>query len=98
MTRVGRFVGAAALAVLFLAGCGQPPNPPSATVSKGDIAQTIHAAGTTVSASQAKLGFKVGGRLAKVSVAVGDTVTAGQVLAQLDTSDYDVALQQAQAA
>src|SRR5579883_3110756 len=86
------------MAALLLAACGVAPQPPTVTVAKGDLAQTVHAAATTVNSSQAKLGFKAGGRIAKVAVAAGDQVQEGQVLAQLETSDLEVAVQQAQAA
>jgi HlyD family secretion protein len=85
-------------AVLLLAGCGTPANPTVASVTRGDLVQTVHAAGTVVTATQAKLGFKVGGRIAAINVAVGDRVTQGQVLAELDASDATAALHQAQAA
>jgi HlyD family secretion protein len=89
-----------ALAAL-LAACGVPDTsqPAStATVKKGDLVQTVGATGATVASTQAKLSFKLGGKIASVSVAAGDQVAAGQVLAELDSSDVQAAVQQAQAA
>jgi HlyD family secretion protein len=83
---------------VLIAGCGAPPSSPSATVARGDLSQTVHAAGTVLTATQTKLGFKAGGRIASIDVAVGDTVPKGQVLAELDTTDATVAVHQAQAA
>ena len=91
---------AAALSLAFvLAACGAPVQPASATASvrKGDLVQTVTASGTTVAASQAKLSFKVPGKLARLAVSAGDLVSDGQVLAELDPTDLQVALQQAQA-
>jgi len=41
----------------------------------------------TVEATDALLGFEIGGRLAAVEVEAGDEATAGQVLARLDTAE-----------
>jgi RND family efflux transporter MFP subunit len=43
--------------------------------------------GTLQAQREASLGFKVGGRLARVNVKVGDRVKAGSVLAQLDGAE-----------
>ncbi|HEU0166932.1 MAG TPA: efflux RND transporter periplasmic adaptor subunit [Chloroflexota bacterium] len=97
-THLTAWLALPSLAALLLAGCGVAPGPATVTIAKGDLVQSVHAAASTASSSQAKLGFKTGGRIAKVFVATGDQVQEGQILAQLDTSDLDVAVQQAQAA
>jgi len=43
--------------------------------------------GTLAAEHSAELGFKVGGRLARVNVSVGDRVRAGAVLAELDVAE-----------
>ncbi|HGS6999707.1 TPA: biotin/lipoyl-binding protein, partial [Klebsiella pneumoniae] len=43
------------------------------------------------------MSFRVGGRLASLSVDEGDAIKAGQTLGQLDRAPYENALQQAQA-
>lgn len=43
------------------------------------------------------LSFPAGGTVAKVAVEIGDTVKAGQVLAQLDPGPFDIALRTAKA-
>ena len=53
--------------------------------------------GTLAAARSAELGFETPGRLAQVSVHVGDPVKAGQVLATLDTSEISAQLKAAQA-
>ncbi|HVA24392.1 MAG TPA: efflux RND transporter periplasmic adaptor subunit [Chloroflexota bacterium] len=85
--------------LLLLTACGVPadPLPGTATVQRGNLTQTASAAGTTVATSQSKLSFTIAGKLAKLDANAGDQVSAGQVLAELDTADLKSALQQAQA-
>jgi HlyD family secretion protein len=59
-------------------------------------ASTVATVGSLVSNNQAKLSFKTGGKLAELDVKVGDVVKAGAVLAKLDTTDLQQALNQAQ--
>lgn len=54
--------------------------------ARGDEAARIEASGT-VEAREADLGFQVAGRIESVAVREGDRVTAGQVLAVLDTAE-----------
>ena len=84
---------------MLLAACGVPAQTSQAVAfaHKGDLVQSVTATGTTVSANQAKLSFKIPGKLATVSVSAGDQVTQGQVLAELESSDLQAAVQQAQA-
>jgi multidrug efflux pump subunit AcrA (membrane-fusion protein) len=65
----------------------------TATVTRGSVAQTVDVAGTIQSVNQATLSFPVAGKVKKVAVGVGDTVTAGQALATLDTTSLDQAVQ-----
>jgi multidrug resistance efflux pump len=58
--------------------------------------QTLQATGTTEPSSAATVSFAVSGTVATVPVAVGDKVTAGQVLATLDTASLNYALATAQ--
>jgi RND family efflux transporter MFP subunit len=53
--------------------------------------------GTIAAGQAAELGFKTGGRIAQLSVRVGDTVKAGQLLAALDGSEANAQLRAAQA-
>jgi RND family efflux transporter MFP subunit len=53
--------------------------------------------GTIAAGQSAELGFKTGGRIAQLSVRVGDTVKAGQLLASLDGSEANAQLKAAQA-
>src|SRR2546428_681108 len=70
----------------------------TATVTRAPLKQTIVAPGAMTTAGDVRLAFKVPGKLAQVSVTVGQRVAAGQPLAKLDTTDLEIALAQAQAA
>ena len=47
---------------------------------------------------ESRLSFKVPGTVKRINVLVGDNVTRGQLIAQLDPSDYELQVQQAEAA
>ncbi|MET0191476.1 MAG: biotin/lipoyl-binding protein, partial [Pseudonocardia sediminis] len=86
--------GGVALAVGGSSGSGYR----TATAEPGTVAQTIDTTGTVASASRSDRSFSVAGTVATVDVAVGDTVTAGQVLATLDTASLQDAVDQAEQA
>jgi HlyD family secretion protein len=65
-------------------------------VTRGNITSTVSATGTVLPERQAGLSFQSAGTIVKVAVKVGDQVTAGQLLAQLDTTDIELAVRQAQ--
>lgn len=67
-----------------------------ASVKKQDIQQEIVGAGTLTGKNSIGLRFKTGGKLAYLSVDVGDKVDRGQVLAGLDTEDLNINLREAQ--
>ncbi len=68
----------------------------TATVTRGTLVATVNAAGNVSAPSSAALAFSSSGRVAKVAVAVGDSVKQGQVLMALDTTDLQLALKSAQ--
>jgi multidrug efflux pump subunit AcrA (membrane-fusion protein) len=69
----------------------------TATVAMGTVTNSVTATGTLVPAQQMNLGFKTAGTLSAVDVHVGDHVKSGQLLATIDPSALEIALQQAQA-
>lgn len=73
----------------------EAPAMQTATVRKGDIVLTAVGSGNLMPAAELSLGFRNGGTLVALPVAVGDTVAAGQELARLD--DAAAQLQVAQA-
>ncbi len=68
------------------------------TAEPGTVAQTVSVVGTVTSATRRDAAFATSGTVASVDVAVGDTVTAGQVLATLDPTDLQAALDEARSA
>ncbi|HET9449681.1 MAG TPA: efflux RND transporter periplasmic adaptor subunit [Aggregicoccus sp.] len=61
-------------------------------------ASVLQATGTVRSKQEATLSAQVSGTITRVNVKVGDKVKKGQVLAQLDTSNVRIAVEQARAA
>ena len=66
-------------------------------VTTGTIQQTVTSSGTIEPASQASLNFAVSGTVTAVDVKAGQTVTAGQVLATVDTTALSEEVSAAQA-
>jgi RND family efflux transporter MFP subunit len=97
---------AALLALLIgLPGCkGEPEEqgpiirPVRTTVveSTGERVRTL--SGTVHAGTESRMSFKVAGTVEEVAVAVGDRVEAGQLIARVDASDYELAVEQARAA
>ncbi len=64
-------------------------------IGRGDIVSIVSATGAILPEQQVNLFFQLPGLVTEVSVASGDEVKAGQVLAQLDDADLRLAAQQA---
>jgi HlyD family secretion protein len=69
---------------------------PTASVQRGTLAATVNAAGNIGAHRQVDLNFGQTGTIKDVKVQAGDRVKAGQVLAELDTSDLELQVQNAQ--
>ncbi|MET7305384.1 HlyD family efflux transporter periplasmic adaptor subunit [Embleya sp. NPDC005575] len=67
-------------------------------VTKGTVLATVSASGSLTSPSDVGVGFTAAGKVTTLAVKVGDTVTAGQVLAQIDPTQAQEALDAAKAA
>lgn len=83
--------------IQYLAPVPEVPTP-TANPASARLATVVSAEGVIVPARQARLGFKIGGRVSELAVAEGDTVVSGQVLARLDDTDLRHAVAQAEAA
>ncbi len=86
------------MSAILLSACGQNASSqptPSAPVEL--IPTLVSASGKLVPARWAALSFQAGGRVITLDVQAGDTVKAGDVLAQIDENDARLALAQAQA-
>ncbi|HKT58113.1 MAG TPA: biotin/lipoyl-binding protein, partial [Microbacterium sp.] len=73
------------------------PDYRTATVGTGPVTQSLELTGTVSRVNQKTASFPVSGTVASVSVAVGDTVRAGQRLATLDPTALKANLLAAQA-
>lgn len=100
--RDGLFLIAAA--ALWLAGCSQPTPPPEPvravkllTVGTAALQSQTEYAGEVRARIESRLGFRVAGKIVQRQAELGQRVHAGQVLAQLDPQDYQLAAQAAQA-
>ncbi|MEY9943656.1 efflux RND transporter periplasmic adaptor subunit [Kitasatospora sp. GAS1066B] len=70
----------------------------TATVTKGTVLATVSGSGSLSSPTDAGDNFLTGGKLTAVKVSVGDTVTQGEVLATVDTTAAQQALDAANGA
>ncbi|MEZ9230637.1 efflux RND transporter periplasmic adaptor subunit [Vibrio amylolyticus] len=89
----------------FLSGCGQNPVEPVAGVPKVKVADLsvsqirdrLFFPAVANAAERSHLSFRVGGEVSQLLVKEGDKVTKGQILAQLDPTDYQLAVDNAKA-
>ncbi|WP_290687862.1 MULTISPECIES: efflux RND transporter periplasmic adaptor subunit [unclassified Haematobacter] len=70
----------------------------TATVVRGNIEQTVLATGTLRPARLVAVGSQVSGRITSVDVTLGQTVRAGDLIAQIDSRTQENALKTAEAA
>ena len=70
----------------------------SALVERGSLRVTVTGTGTIVPVRQVDLAFEVSGPVAEVLVDAGQAVAAGDVLARLDTTDLQAAVEDAEIA
>ncbi|MDO5692561.1 MAG: efflux RND transporter periplasmic adaptor subunit [Pseudomonadota bacterium] len=96
-------LGGALLAVL-LAGCGKAPPPAEPvravkliTVGESPYESAHEYAAEVRARVESRLGFRVGGKITRRAVEPGQRVQAGQLLAQLDARDYQLAADAARA-
>jgi RND family efflux transporter MFP subunit len=68
----------------------------TATARTGNIVLRASGTGTLIAATESSLGFKTSGTLTTLNVQVGSQVKSGDLIAQLDSSNQQVALSQAQ--
>jgi RND family efflux transporter MFP subunit len=66
-------------------------------VQRGEMIHELHISGRIAPAVRQELSFTAAGRVAKVHVGLGDTVTEGQLLAELESSRDEYAYRRAEA-
>jgi RND family efflux transporter MFP subunit len=105
MIRMLTLVSMVALPLISLGGCQRNEEPAPAEIVRPVLSmiveprsgQELHLAGLVASQVQTDLGFRLAGRLASRSVNVGDRVSAGQIVAELDAASLELALRAARA-
>lgn len=100
------------LAALFLTSCKSdyqastrqnrggdqaPRQVKTVAVAETPFGETVTANGTLAAYDQTTVSVKVPGRLRAISVDLGTVVSRGQVIAQLDSTDYQLRVQQSEA-
>lgn len=102
--RVRNACFAALIAGVFMS-CAETPEIPE-TIIRPVRYITVHAqvadeektlSGTAQAATEAKLSFRVTGTIEKLPVAVGDRVKSGDLIAEIDDTDFGLRVQQARA-
>lgn len=111
MTKKRRFWFLFLLAAIFLGGGGYfyyqqvtavtaqttaQPAVQTAVVRRGDLIISATGSGTIIAADEIQIGFNSNGTLKTLSVQVGDKVSLGDVLAQIDDTNAQTALANAQ--
>ncbi|MCL8251615.1 HlyD family efflux transporter periplasmic adaptor subunit [Aeromicrobium fastidiosum] len=69
----------------------------TATVTTGDVDETMGLSGIITASDRQDLSFGAGGTVEKVSVEAGDVVRSGSTLATLDSTDLETAVTKAEA-
>lgn len=75
----------------------KPSLRPTAVVKRGSIVESIKVLARVTAVREAEMYFKNPGKLKKMTVQVGQEVSEGQVLAELDTGDLEARIATAQA-
>ncbi len=92
--------------ILMLCACGEPPAPPAADVARPVKTLLIGAAeaggerrfpARIDAGSKAELAFRVAGKVQALKVKEGDRVEEGQVLAELEATDFQIVVKDRQA-
>ena len=95
----------AALVSTVLFSCGKEKEPPAPLIRPVRYVQVFATGGSqertfsgiSKAALESRLSFKVPGTISRVGVKVGDRVKAGEMIAELDSKDYELQVQEAEA-
>ncbi|MEM6603508.1 MAG: efflux RND transporter periplasmic adaptor subunit [Pseudomonadota bacterium] len=99
------FIPAFLFSLLMLAACGEEQQDMSAPIRQVKVMQIMDSSssfeqsfsGTLRSTAEISYSFKVSGTVETLPVKVGDTVGKGAILATLDSSDYELQVEKAEA-
>jgi HlyD family secretion protein len=81
----------------FQRGKSNAPQYQTTTVERGDLTQAVTATGTLNPVVNVTVGSQVSGRISKLNVDYNSIVKSNEVIAEIDPSTYQGALEQAQA-
>lgn len=102
--RLALLLAVSAVSTVMLAGCSRPAPAEEPvrsvkvlTVGAGNMQSALEFSGEVRPRIESRLGFRVAGKLIKRHVELGQRVKAGQVLAQLDPQDFQLASDAVQA-
>ena len=93
-------------AVIFVSGCGAKKEEKKESVVKTAMVTKAKRSmdfvdnsftGAVTATTQTKLSFKVGGNIKKIYVSLGEKVKKGQLIAEIDSKDYNLQYQTANA-
>ena len=79
-------------------GKGEAKQVKTALVAEMPMGRSVNVTGTLAAYDQATLSAKVPGRLRSITVDLGSVVRRGQLIAQIEPQDYQLRVQQAEAA
>src|ERR1041385_2066006 len=80
------------------AQAGEARKVKTTAVAETPFGETVTANGTLAAYDQTTVSVKVPGRVRTISVDLGSVVSQGQIIAQIDPQDYQLRVQQADAA
>lgn len=99
-----RALGGLLIAAAVLAGCSRPAPPAEpirsvklVTVGAAPLHSQLEYSGEVRARVESRLGFRVAGKIVQRQAELGQRVQAGQVLAQLDPRDYELAAEASRA-
>ena len=98
VTLIGVVVIVTGTGAIWYVTTNHPPTFTSATATRGNVIASINEPGTVAAENNASLSFQEGGAIAHVYVTEGQTVNAGQVLADLSSASLQASVDQANAA
>lgn len=103
-----------ALTLLFTAGCQTDENANAASIGQGasieprevqvvsaieeKVTRAVEATGTLAAQDQVALAMKVTGRIKSIKADLGDRISKGQIIAEMDSTDFQISVEQAAAA
>src|SRR5262245_1376962 len=90
-------LGGGIAAWMYFAPSQAAAEPATAVVERGSVMQTVLASGALEASSVTSVGAQVSGTIKSLKVKLGDTVAAGDTIAEIDSLDQENAVKSAEA-